>query len=115
VVAAARQGGRDSVGCIILDRGQDDKKLHEWLAKAAGVPGFIGFAVGRTDFWQPLVDWRASKITREEAGAVVSRRYTEFVSIFRAGKPREREGKIEGGSGAVKLAQLFCDRIANFH
>jgi len=48
VVAAARQGGRDSVGCIILGRGEDDKKVNEWLANAAGVPGFIGFAVDNT-------------------------------------------------------------------
>ena len=48
IVAAARRGGRDKVGCIILGRGEDDKKVHEWLATAAGVPGFIGFAVGRT-------------------------------------------------------------------
>jgi len=43
-----RQGGRNKVGCIILGRGEDDKKVREWLMKAAGVPGFIGFAVGRT-------------------------------------------------------------------
>ena len=50
IVAAARRGGRDKVGCIILGRGEDDKKVREWLTTAAGVPGFIGFAVGRTDF-----------------------------------------------------------------
>jgi myo-inositol catabolism protein IolC len=72
--------------------------LHEWLAKAAGVLGFIGFAVGRTDFWQPLVDWRASKITREEAGAVVSRRYTEFVSIFEQVSHVSEKGKSKGGA-----------------
>jgi myo-inositol catabolism protein IolC len=98
VVAAARQGGRDSVGCIILGRGEDDKKVHEWLAKAAGVPGFIGFAVGRTDFWQPLVDWRASKITREEAVAAVSRRYREFVSIFEQVSVREKRESKKGGA-----------------
>src|SRR6266403_3996382 len=42
VVAAARRGGRDGVGCIILGRGEDDKKVREWLATAAAVPGFIG-------------------------------------------------------------------------
>jgi myo-inositol catabolism protein IolC len=82
VVAVARQGGREKVGCIVLGRGEDDKKVHEWLKQAAGVPGFIGFAVGRTDFWQPLIEWRANKITREEAVAAVSHRYREFVSIF---------------------------------
>ena len=99
VVAAARQGGRDSVGCIILGRGEDDKKVNEWLANAAGVPGFIGFAVGRTDFWQPLVEWRANKITREEAVAAVSRRYREFVSIFeQASLVREKRESKKGGA-----------------
>ena len=59
VVAAARRGGRDKVGCIILGRGEDDKKVREWLTTAAPVPGFIGFAVGRTTFWDPLVNYRA--------------------------------------------------------
>ena len=101
VVAAARQGGRDSVGCIILGRGEDDKKVNEWLANAAGVPGFIGFAVGRTDFWQPLVEWRANKITREEAVATVSRRYREFVSIFEQPSlvREKRESKKGGAAG----------------
>jgi 5-dehydro-2-deoxygluconokinase len=70
------------VGCIILGRGEDDKKVREWLTTAAGVPGFIGFAVGRTDFWEPLVNWRAQKITREAAVAEIALRYREFVDIF---------------------------------
>jgi len=82
IVAAARRGGRDSVGCIVLGRGEDDRKVHEWLATAAAVPGFIGFAVGRTDFWEPLVDWRAKKTTREAAVAEIARRYVEFTRIF---------------------------------
>src|SRR5205085_12171413 len=48
VVAAASRNGRDKVGCIILGRGEDDRKVREWLATAAPIPGFIGFAVGRT-------------------------------------------------------------------
>ncbi|HMD09055.1 MAG TPA: DUF2090 domain-containing protein [Candidatus Acidoferrum sp.] len=82
VVSVARRDGRDDVGCIILGRGEDDKKVSEWLATAASVPGFVGFAVGRTDFWEPLVAWLAKKITREDAVAEVARRYREFVNIF---------------------------------
>ncbi len=82
VVAAVRRGGRDKVGCIVLGRGEDDKKVREWLSVAAPVPGFIGFAVGRTTFWDPLVDWRAQKCTREAAVAEISRRYREWVDIF---------------------------------
>jgi myo-inositol catabolism protein IolC len=82
IVAAARYGGRDKVGCIVLGRGEDDKKVREWLTIAASVPGFIGFAVGRTDFWEPLVGWRAKKTTRDAAVNEIARRYREFVDIF---------------------------------
>lgn len=82
VVAAARRNGRDKVGCIILGRGEDDKKVREWLATAAPVPGFIGFAVGRTTFWDPLIDCRAGKITRDAAVKEIARRYREWVDIF---------------------------------
>jgi myo-inositol catabolism protein IolC len=82
IVAAARRGGRKAVGCIILGRGEDDKKVREWLTTAAGVPGFIGFAVGRTSFWDPLVDFRSKKITRDAAVKEIARRYKEFVEIF---------------------------------
>ena len=82
VVAAAKRRGRDRVGCIILGRGEDDQKVHEWLTTAAAVPGFIGFAVGRTSFWDPLVAWRAKKITREDAVSRIVRRYREFVDTF---------------------------------
>ncbi len=82
IVRAARRGGRGQVGCIILGRGEDDKKVHEWLATASGVPGFIGFAVGRTSFWDALVDWRANEITREDAVKDIAQRYVQFVEVF---------------------------------
>ena len=82
VVAAARRQGRNQVGCIILGRGEDDAKVREWLSIAAAVPGFIGFAVGRTIFWDPLVNWLAKKITRDQAVDQISERFREFVTIF---------------------------------
>jgi 5-dehydro-2-deoxygluconokinase len=82
IVAAARRQGRDRVGCIILGRGEDDRKVHEWLATASSVPGFIGFAVGRTSFWDALVDWRAKKISRQDAVNDIAHRYQEFVDVF---------------------------------
>jgi 5-dehydro-2-deoxygluconokinase len=87
VVAAARRAGRDQVGCIILGRGEDDKKVRQWLTTAAGVPGFIGFAVGRTVFWAPLVDYRAKKITREAAVAQIAASYRGWVDVFEKKAP----------------------------
>jgi myo-inositol catabolism protein IolC len=90
VVAAARRGGRDKVGCIVLGRGEDDKKVGEWLATAAPVEGFIGFAVGRTAFWDPLVGLRDKKSTRGAVVKEISRRYRTFVDIFE--KARQSRG-----------------------
>jgi len=82
IVKVAHRKGRDKVGCIILGRGEDDQKVYEWLTTAAKVPGFIGFAVGRTVFWEPLVEWRDKKITREAAVTEIARRYRGFVDVF---------------------------------
>jgi 5-dehydro-2-deoxygluconokinase len=62
--------------------------VREWLTTAAAVPGFIGFAVGRTDFWEPLVSYRAGKTTRESAVEEMARRYREFVDIFEESRAR---------------------------
>jgi myo-inositol catabolism protein IolC len=92
IVMTARRDGRDTVGCIVLGRGENEEKVKQWLTTAATVPGFIGFAVGRTDFWQPLVDWRNGKRTREAASAEIARHYREFVDLFENAR-QHRQGR----------------------
>jgi myo-inositol catabolism protein IolC len=82
VVAAARRGGRGSVGCILLSRDENDEKIRERLITAAGVPGFISFTVGGADFCKLLVGYRAGKITREAAVVGIAAHYQEFMHIF---------------------------------
>ena len=82
VVAAARRDGRRGVGCIVLGRGADEEKVAGWLETAASVPGFIGFAVGRTTFWDPVADFLAHTTTRQEAAARIARRYRAWAAIF---------------------------------
>jgi myo-inositol catabolism protein IolC len=86
VVEAARRAGRDKVGCIILGRGEDDEKVRQWLKTAAAVPGFIGFAVGRTTFWDALVDYRADRLSRDGAVARIAASYREWVDLFEKAK-----------------------------
>ena len=84
-MTSAHRSGRDKVGCSVPGRGEDDKKVDGWLETAAQVTGFIGFAVGRTVFWDPLVEWLAKKMTREAAVAEIARRYRKLVSVFEKG------------------------------
>lgn len=88
IVAAARRGGRDHVGCVMLGRDEEDRHVRTWLSTAAAVPGFIGFAAGRTIFWDPLVAWRARSIARNDAVAEVARRFHEFVDVFEGALPK---------------------------
>ena len=82
MVASATRGGRDDVGCIVLGRGENDAKVGQWLQTAASVPGFIGFAVGRTTFWAALVAWKAGQCSKEEAVEKIAKNYLEWVAVF---------------------------------
>jgi len=82
IVKVAQRGGRKEVGCIVLGRGSNEDKVIEWLTIAAKVPGFIGFAVGRTSFWDPLVALRDGKVAREKAVEEIASRFMKWTQIF---------------------------------
>ena len=96
VVAAARCDGRDTVGCIVLGRGADAAQVRRWLVTAAGVEGFIGFAVGRTTFWDALVGWQAQTLTRADAVAQVAGRLREWVATFESARLARSNHAIAG-------------------
>jgi myo-inositol catabolism protein IolC len=81
-VEMARRGGRDTVGLIVLGRGAERDRVVRWLKTAASVPGFIGFAVGRTSFWQPLVDVEAKRISRGEAVTRIAHNFEAWIHVF---------------------------------
>ena len=54
----------------------------EIRAQTASVPGFIGFAVGRTTFWDAVAAYEAHTMTRHEASTRVAQRYREWATIF---------------------------------
>lgn len=82
VVEVARRGGRDAVGLIVLGRGAARDRVEQWLKTAASVPGFIGFAVGRTSFWQPLVDVEAKRLAQEEAATQIAHNFEAWINTF---------------------------------
>jgi myo-inositol catabolism protein IolC len=86
LVAAAQRDGRGKVGCIVLGRGADEQGVLAWLRTAAAVPGFIGFAIGRTSFWDPLVGFRDGTLTREAAAGRIADRYAEWTAAFTAAR-----------------------------
>jgi myo-inositol catabolism protein IolC len=86
LAAQARVGGRDEVRCVVLGRGADDAKVEHWLVQAAGVDGFIGFAIGRTIWWDPLKAYVDGKIERAAGARKIAENYLRFVAVYERAK-----------------------------
>lgn len=82
VVHQARSNGRDNVGVVILGRGESKEIVIEWMKAGRNVSGVVGFAVGRTIFWQPLMDLKDKKIDRETAIDQIAKNYIYFYQLF---------------------------------
>jgi myo-inositol catabolism protein IolC len=86
LVSQARSGGRDGVVCVVLGRGADDAKVDQWLAAAAPVDGFIGFAIGRSIWWNPLKAYVDGKIDRAAGARKIAENYLRFVAVYERAK-----------------------------
>ncbi len=84
VAVQARSGGRGQVSCIVLGRAAHEERLVHWLQQGAGVPGFVGFAVGRTIWWDPLKSWVAGKTDAESAARTIAGNYGRMVAVYEA-------------------------------
>jgi len=82
VAEKARSGGRENVVCIVLGRGATEAKLEDWLQQEAGVPGFVGFAIGRTIWQRPLREWLAERLDRTGASRIISNNYLRMIEIY---------------------------------
>ncbi len=81
VVEQAWKDGRKT-GVITLGRGASKEQVQKWLRVGAKTPGIIGFAVGRTIFWQPLVDYKSGKISRNDAIEGIAQNYIGFSDLW---------------------------------
>jgi myo-inositol catabolism protein IolC len=84
--AIARQtrsgAGRERVVCVVLGRGADDDAVDHWLRTGAGVPGYVGFAIGRSIWWDPLKAYVDGTLPRDEAAERIGANYRRFISVY---------------------------------
>jgi len=89
--AVVRQAQRDGrkVAVITLGRGESKEQVQKWLKVGAKIQGIIGFAVGRTIFWEPLTEHKAGKLKRDATIEKIAQNYVEFSNLWR----NERKGR----------------------
>jgi 5-dehydro-2-deoxygluconokinase len=74
--------GREGVVCVLLGRGASDDKVDHWLRQAAPVEGFVGFAIGRSIWWDALKGYLDGNLERETAAEKVADNYLRFVKVY---------------------------------
>jgi myo-inositol catabolism protein IolC len=84
IAEQARAGGRDDVASIVLGRGANADKVEHWLRMGAATPGYSGFAIGRTIWWDALTGWRDGNLDRDAAAAQIAERYQRAIDVYRA-------------------------------
>jgi myo-inositol catabolism protein IolC len=78
----ARKGeGRENVKSVLLGRGASDEKVDHWLREAAPVEGFIGFAIGRSIWWDALKSFLGGGDRRESAEQIAEN-YLRFIKVY---------------------------------
>ena len=57
-------------------------KVEQWLQAASTVGGFIGFAIGRSIWWDPLKAYVDGKIERSAGARKIAENYLRFVAVY---------------------------------
>jgi myo-inositol catabolism protein IolC len=83
-VAAACGARTGDVSCLVLGRGADEAAVDRWVTLAAPVPGFAGFAVGRTLWWEPLRAHVSGAATAVATAAAIAANFRRLIGVYLA-------------------------------
>src|SRR5256714_11081647 len=87
-----RRDGRDGVVCVLLGRGASQDKVDHWLQQAAPVDGFVGFAIGRSIWWDALKGFLEGDLEREAASDQIADNYLRFIKVYEEAEQSSRVG-----------------------
>jgi myo-inositol catabolism protein IolC len=82
IARTVRRNGRKNVSCVVLGRGANEDAVVHWLRQGAGVPGYIGFAIGRTIWWDALKDYLDGGSDRAGAVKTISENYRRMIDVY---------------------------------
>jgi len=86
IAAQCREGARDGVACVVLGRGADNDKVDNWLRNGAPVDGYVGFAIGRSIWGDPLEGWIEGALSHKDAASQIADNYLRFIEVYTAAR-----------------------------
>ena len=66
------------------------RAAHRWRNPGSGSSGFIGFAVDRSVFWDPLIQWRGKLFISDDAVSEIGRRHRQFADTLSEAREETR-------------------------
>ena len=58
------------------------RKVDQWLRAASPVEGFVGFAIGRSIWWDALKGYLDDSLDREAAATQIAENYLRFIRVY---------------------------------
>jgi myo-inositol catabolism protein IolC len=96
VLRAVAADSASRAECIVLGRNAPMEQVEHWIDVAAPLPGYAGFAVGRSIWEAALQDLIAGRIERSEAVSAIADRYGRLIDSYLAA----RQPGAGGGHGS---------------
>lgn len=87
IAETAARDDRDA-DCIVLGRHASAEDLDRWLETAAPIPGFDGFAIGRSIWWDALEDHLKGSADDAEVRRRVADAYSGFADDWARGREK---------------------------
>jgi myo-inositol catabolism protein IolC len=82
IINQIKINGRENVKLVILGRGADQQTVEQWLNAGKNIDGIIGFAIGRTIFWNPLNNYKDNNISEEKTIEIICNNFLHFYNLF---------------------------------
>jgi myo-inositol catabolism protein IolC len=70
--------------CVVLGRNAPQRQLDHWLDIAAPLEGFVGFAIGRSNWQEPLADYLAGRQDEAATEQRIAERYSHYIHRYYA-------------------------------
>jgi myo-inositol catabolism protein IolC len=82
LVLAAVNSADPGSSCIVLGRNAPQRQVDHWLDVAAPLQGYVGFAIGRSIWDEPIADYQAGRSDQDTTETQISERYAGFIRRY---------------------------------
>lgn len=86
---------------VILGKGAGFDLIDGWFRTAAVARSAAGFAIGRTVYWQPAVDFLLGRTTRDTAVNAIADNYLRVISSWESNAGGLTSGRRGSGAGQL--------------